>query len=40
MNGQNELQTRLLAEVIFSLIRDEECCLDGQNIIVKKKVSG
>ena len=27
-----------VAEVICDLISDEECCLDGQNIIIRKKI--
>ena len=27
-----------VAEVICDLISDEECCLDGQNIIIRKQI--
>ena len=32
------MQPQEVADVICKLIADDECCLDGQNIVVRKKI--
>lgn len=35
MNTQ--IQSKEVAKVICDLIADNECCLDGQNIVIRKR---